>query len=258
MVLMCRRLLPEAERRDIYLQGAARFKLPTAHSTVKVCCSAHNPGARELADELNGIWPGLLQVADVESLSSCDHMIVYLNAVTWTFAPELLATEIRQAKRIGLHLQLCHEFVSALDPGSARQALEFKQVMDTTPADLRRWPTNLYSQIAIALKGGELRGPGLANLAARLAVRVPRQPVAVESASRHRSFVLRRGSRPASQQASAQTSMPGLQEERGPRQEELLRGRLWPQSNVEAAGAPSVQHSAIVSVQSCKSSKMCD
>ena len=57
------------------------------------------------------------------------------------------------------------------DPGSERQALEFKQVMDSTPADLKKWPTNIYSQIAIALKGGELREPGLANLAARLAQR---------------------------------------------------------------------------------------
>ena len=45
--------------------------------------------------------------------------------------------------------------------------------MAMTPADLTREPTNIYSQIAIALKGGELRKPGLANLAERLAVRVP-------------------------------------------------------------------------------------
>ena len=140
-------------------------------------CSEHNPGARELAEELNGIWPRLLQVADVESwadLSSCDHMLVYLTAQTWTTDPEPFAAEIREAQRVGLHLQPCHEFPSVLDPGSARHALEFKQIMDMTPADLRTWPTNIYSQIAIALKGGELRKPGLANLASRLAVRVDR------------------------------------------------------------------------------------
>ena len=73
---------------------------------------------------------------------------------------------------MGLHLQPCHEFFSVLDPGSARQALEFKQIMDATPADLKKWPTNIYSQIAIKLKGGELREPGLANLAERLAQRI--------------------------------------------------------------------------------------
>jgi len=103
-------------------------------------------------------------------------MLVYLNALTWTHDPELYAAEIREAVRVGLHLQPCHEYpsvvdVSRVDPGSARHALEFKQIMDSTPADLKEWPTNVYSQIAIALKGGELREPGLANLAERLARR---------------------------------------------------------------------------------------
>ena len=63
--------------------------------------------------------------------------------------------------RAGLHLQPCHEYPSVTDPGSARQALEFKQIMDATLEDLKQWPTNIYRQIAIALKGGELREPGL-------------------------------------------------------------------------------------------------
>jgi len=181
MLLMCRRLLPEAERRvDIYLQGTSSFKLPKGYFTVKVYCSEHNAGARELAEELNTIWPGLLQIANVQSWSdvgACDHMLVYLNALTWTHDPETFAAEIREAMRQGLHLQPCHEFPSVIDLGSERQALEFKQIMDATPADLKNWPTNVYSQIAIALKGGELREPGLANLATRLAVRVPRNPI---------------------------------------------------------------------------------
>ena len=175
MVLMCRRLLLEAEGRDVFLQGEASFKLAKGHATVNVYCSPHNPGARELAEELNGIWPGLLQTANVSR--SCDHMLVYLNALTWTHDLEPFAAEIRQAMHEGLHLQLCHEYPSVTDPGSVRQAVEFKQIMDATPADLKKWPTNIYSQIAIALKGGELREPGLANLAARLAVRVARTPI---------------------------------------------------------------------------------
>ena len=66
-----------------------------------------------------------------------------------------------------------------LDPGSARGALEFKRIMDAKPADLKKGPTNVYSQITIALKGGELREPGLANLAVRLAVRVRLAPIPV-------------------------------------------------------------------------------
>eukprot|EP00966_Prymnesium_polylepis_P304687 7039568-Prymnesium_polylepis.2 len=109
-------------------------------------------------------------------------MLVYLNALTWTHEPEELAAEIGEAMRVGLHLQPCHEFPSSVDTGSARHALEFKQIMDVTPEGLKKWPTNIYSQIAIALKGGELREPGLANLASRLAVRVTLAPSAVESA----------------------------------------------------------------------------
>eukprot|EP00966_Prymnesium_polylepis_P204095 4727657-Prymnesium_polylepis.1 len=64
-------------------------------------------------------------------------MLVYLNAETWTHNPGPLAAEIREAVRAGLHLQPCHEYPSVTDPGSERQALEFKQVMDSTPADLK-------------------------------------------------------------------------------------------------------------------------
>eukprot|EP00966_Prymnesium_polylepis_P016273 375340-Prymnesium_polylepis.1 len=108
MVLMCQRLLLETERREIYLQGASSFKQPKGHFTVKVYCSSHNPGAKELAEELNALWPGLLQVAEIDSwddMGSCDHMLLYLNAVTWTYMPDLLSAEVREARRMGLHLQ---------------------------------------------------------------------------------------------------------------------------------------------------------
>jgi hypothetical protein len=111
-------------------------------------------------------------------------MLVYLTALTWTHDPEPFAAEIREAQRQGLHLQLCHEFPSVIDLGSSRYALEFKAVMDATPADLKKWPTNIYSQIAIALKGGELRKPGLSVLAhCPMGLRRPRglQVVAQES-----------------------------------------------------------------------------
>eukprot|EP00966_Prymnesium_polylepis_P269981 6237011-Prymnesium_polylepis.2 len=91
---------------DSTASGASGFKLPKGHFTVSVHCNEHNPGARELAEELNGIWPGLLQLADVHSwndLSKCDHMLIYLNAETWTHYPEPFAAEIIEALRAGLH-----------------------------------------------------------------------------------------------------------------------------------------------------------
>jgi hypothetical protein len=68
------------------------------------------------------MWPDLLQIVDIQSwadMSACEHMLVYLNALTWTHDPEPLAAEIREAMRVGLHLQLCHEFFSVLDVGEA-------------------------------------------------------------------------------------------------------------------------------------------
>jgi len=183
LVLTCQRLLPEGDAREIYLQGASSFKLHKKQVAVKVYCSAANPGARDLAEELNKMWPGLLDIVEILSwsdLSECDYMLVHLNGLTWTHEAETLATNVREAQRRGLRLQLCHEFPSVIDAESlnrssrsrtsSRHAMEFKQIMDATPRDLRQGRTNIYSKIAISLKGGEMREPGLANLATRIAV----------------------------------------------------------------------------------------
>eukprot|EP00966_Prymnesium_polylepis_P184934 4286082-Prymnesium_polylepis.2 len=134
-------------------------------------------------------------------------MLVYMNARTWTHDPELLApAEIREAMREGLHLQLCHEFPSVIDSGSERHALEFKQIVDATPADLKRWPTDVYcDRVAIALKGGELREPGLANLAARLAVRkiISSSKGALSTNRRSKRIIRRASKKPRLTQASS-------------------------------------------------------
>ena len=109
-------------------------------------------------------------------------MLVYLNSNTWTHNPEGLTADIHEAFRLGVHLQPCHEFPSVLDPGSPRAALEFKSIMDATPSHLKKSPTNVYSQIAIGLKGGELREVGLAILAGRLVKHMPRVPIRMPSA----------------------------------------------------------------------------
>ena len=113
----------------------------------------------------------------VSDIHEADHVLVYLNALTWTGDVEALAADIDLAYRYGVHLQPCHEFPSLIDPGSARHALPFKLVMDATPAVLRASPTNIYSQIAVPLKGGDLRMVGLINLALRLSTHVPLAPV---------------------------------------------------------------------------------
>eukprot|EP00966_Prymnesium_polylepis_P152692 3527103-Prymnesium_polylepis.2 len=55
MHLLCQHLLPEAKR-DIYLQGDAHFDLPQKRVAIKVFCSPNNPGAAELAKELNQVF----------------------------------------------------------------------------------------------------------------------------------------------------------------------------------------------------------
>jgi hypothetical protein len=104
----------------------------------------------------------------VEDIDDGHLMLVYLNALTWSQSPEELAADIENAKGSGMRLQLCHEFPSVLDRGSPREALEFREIMDATPPQLKKWPINLYSQIAVALKGGKLRDVGLAMLASKL------------------------------------------------------------------------------------------
>eukprot|EP00966_Prymnesium_polylepis_P018007 415750-Prymnesium_polylepis.2 len=62
--------LPAGRVRSSYL------KLPKGHFTVKVYCSPHSAYVKQLTEELNEFWPGLLQVADIQSwsdLSTCDH-----------------------------------------------------------------------------------------------------------------------------------------------------------------------------------------
>jgi len=49
--------------------------------------------------------------------------------------------------------------------------------MDMTPPDLTIGARNIYKQIAISLKGGELREVGLAALASKLVTRVPLAPI---------------------------------------------------------------------------------
>jgi len=272
MVLMCQRLLPETERRDIYLQGTVSFKLPKGYVPSRVYCSPHNPGAREIAGELNafveansrtnsrrissfrssrqtvvsracgsrisrvtrrkthgdGVSGRLLEVVEVGSwsdLGNCDHMLICLNAQTWSLEAETLAADIREAMREGLHLQLCHEFPSVLDPDTQRHAIEFKQIMDMTPVDLRKGQTNIYRQIAIPLKAGALREPGLAHLASRLARYAPRESVhlgdpAASQRSTRRLQKLRSKKRRAEQQGRQRWGHPAGRDGRSPRLEQ--------------------------------------
>ena len=131
-------------------------KRATQDSLIRIFCSEANRGAAGLAAELNLHWPDLLVVEEsAAACSACDHMLIYLNAHTWSHAPGKLAADIGRAQRMGLHTVCAHEFPSVVDHGSARGAIDFKNVIDGTPPHLKSGDTDLYEDIAVPLKAGE-------------------------------------------------------------------------------------------------------
>ena len=81
-------------------------------------------------------------------------MLVHLDASTWTSGAQTaaLVEEIHAAMRIGVHIVCIHEFPGVIGP--ERYSCEFALMFndDWTPAHLMSGPTNLYKEIAIALK----------------------------------------------------------------------------------------------------------
>ena len=100
-------------------------------------------------------------------------MLLYLTSATWTRGDEsaAFAHEVCEALRKGVHLLVCHEFPSMLGDGEGRHACAFNDFWREgwTPRWLLKGDSNVYKQIAIALKGGAWREAGLAKLAQALA-----------------------------------------------------------------------------------------
>jgi len=100
-------------------------------------------------------------------------MLLYLNRLTWTRGSEsdALGTDVLRAMDLGVHVLLVHEM-----PGqggqSERGACEFGDFFScaqgATPQKLLQ--RDVYSEIAIALKGGTWRATSMAMLAAVLSV----------------------------------------------------------------------------------------
>ena len=113
----------------------------------------------------------LTYTTDVSKLASCDHMPVLLDDRTWTSGEDTakLVEHIHQAMRLGVHLNCVHEFPSVVGP--PRHSCDFNLMFgdDWTPAHLTSGPTNLYKEIALALKGVEWRQPGFVAFASKLA-----------------------------------------------------------------------------------------
>jgi len=171
---------------DLFLQGEAatgKISLPAPLKERKfhLFCSPYNAGAKEFAEELKSapvfVTQGkkasapLTYTTDVSQMASCDHMLVLLDARTWTSGKDTAAfvEHIHEAMRNGVHLNCIHEFPSVVGP--PRYECEFGLMFgdDWTPAHLTSGKTNLYKEIAFALKGVEWRQPGLVAVASKLA-----------------------------------------------------------------------------------------
>jgi len=93
-------------------------------------------------------------------LPSCDHMLLYLNDLTWTSGDAesaALAADVTAAMEAGVHILLAHEMLGL---GQEQRhpspfGVFFACEHGTTPTELLR--RGLYNEIAIALRGGEWR-----------------------------------------------------------------------------------------------------
>jgi len=180
---------------ELYLQGeAAMGKIslppPLQDREYHLFCSPFNVGALEFAKELKAapvfVTKGkkasatLTYTTDVSNLASCDHMLVLLDDRTFTSGEDTaqFVEHIHDAMRTGVHLNCIHEFPSVVGP--PRHECEFGLFFndDWTPAHLTGGPTNLYKEIAFALKGVEWRQPGLVAVASKLAASAaPHKPI---------------------------------------------------------------------------------
>ena len=112
-----------------------------------------------------------LRVATVEGqLSACDHMLVYLNDLTWTKGDQSahFADEVKHAMDAGVHLLLAHEMLGMGQ--SQRHPCQFdnfyKCHRGATPQELLL--RKIYDEIAIPLRGGPWRETSMVMLANRL------------------------------------------------------------------------------------------
>jgi len=143
--------------------------------------SPHNAGAKELAEELarsdvlnaksKGPKVELSFTSNLVSRDRCEHMLVLLDDRTWTSGEttDAFVKEIESGMAAGVHMLCVHEFPSVV--GKARHACDFAKNFrsDWTPEHLQGGDTNLYKEIALALKGAEWREPGLVALASKIA-----------------------------------------------------------------------------------------
>ena len=110
-------------------------------------------------------------------------MLVLLDDRTFTSGEDTakFIEHIHEGMRIGVHMNCIHEFPSVVGP--PRHECDFGLFFndDWTPAHLTGGLSNLYKEIAFALKGVEWRQPGLVAVASKIAGSVSEhKPIAIK------------------------------------------------------------------------------
>uniref|UniRef100_A0A7S4JF41 TIR domain-containing protein n=1 Tax=Prymnesium polylepis TaxID=72548 RepID=A0A7S4JF41_9EUKA len=166
---------------ETFLQGELSrnvpiIGLPSALNAFHVFCSEANEGAAALVQEVSQTLSlKISMTADLEQLPSCDGMLVYLTARTWTSGHHSaeFADHVKLAMKGSVPLLLAHEMPS-IDPedNARRHAVNFPAffscVEGTTPRELLS--KGIYDQIAIALKDGPWRRASLVLVAHAIAL----------------------------------------------------------------------------------------
>ena len=188
------RLLPEGHQRTYLPKEIANEKVAWQPPTKRyhIYCSPKNMGALELMKEfadhqgltlqlgcrrrsslLSGrgkrsvICTTIHATQDVDKLSECDAVLVYLTAQTWTRAnaSSVFGSEVGRAMDAGVRLLLVHEMLG-VGGQEARFGCEFAKFFScddgATPVELLN--RGIYDEIAIALKGGEWRKTSMVML----------------------------------------------------------------------------------------------
>ena len=132
-----------------------------------VYCSPLNPGARQLLIELQEAHKSFARLkltTDVTEMGACEQMLVYLRGDTWS-RNEDFADEVVEAMRHNMPLLLVYEQTGI---GQAeRFGVTFEVIIAQTPRRLLR--AQIYSKIAVPLKGGLFRRRSLTMLGEVLA-----------------------------------------------------------------------------------------
>ena len=118
---------------ELYLQGEAAMGKVSLPPPLKgrefhLFCSPFNAGAKEVAEELrdSSVWVTegkkasvpLTITTNASKLAACDHMLVLLDARTWTSGDDTakFVEHIHQAMSVGVHLNCIHEFPAVVGP----------------------------------------------------------------------------------------------------------------------------------------------